>query len=775
MVRHWRSLSILLLATPLAANAQGRAFELSDWYRVTRLAGATLSPDGNTVAFTVTTVKEAENKRHNEVWIQPLTGGSARRMTSPNFESANPRWSPDGKTLFFTSERPGGRGTEWAVRMDEGGEAFQPEPGTAGSGGGSAAGGGRGGRGGGGGGAAGGSRPTDSSFTITAGNAAGGGRGGRAGGAADSAGRGGPYAAMQPMARPPAASITKPAVPNRFDGKHIIDASYKSNGTGFLPSTGRSGSITRGLGLGATSDSVTPPVQLFIQRRGAERVALTSTAYSHASPSVSPDGKWVIFSADSKLRNDSLVRRERDSLTALPFNRARNEAVRNETELYIMPVAACESKSAECTPRRIEYTGIESDVSWSPDSRQIAFVGRPTSLRSARLFVVPAEGGKPVDVLGTWQYEPGNITWWKDGTIRMETSTGGSTGLWQVNPATKTVTPILSGRRQVHNVLYDRDKTKMVYIVTDETHPTELYTSDVDGKNERKLTSFNDKLNAEVAWQASERFTYKSVDNLEIEAWLMKPYGYQTGKKYPVVLYIHGGPHSAYGEGWFDEFQNLAATGMFVLFTNPRGSSGTNADFTNASRGDWGGKDYIDLMKAVDIVAQRPDVDSTRMGVTGGSYGGFMTAWITTKTNRFKAAEADRMISDWTAWWGTTDVQGLTNNEFFGAPWENQVMYDTLSPIRFVKKVKTPTLIVQSEEDHRTPMATAEMWFQALRLQGVQAEFVRYPRSNHDLSRTGEPWLLVDRLGRLRQWFGHFLLDTKAAATSSPMGKPFNH
>jgi hypothetical protein len=169
-------------------------------------------------------------------------------------------------------------------------------------------------------------------------------------------------------------------------------------------------------------------------------------------------------------------------------------------------------------------------------------------------------------------------------------------------------------------------------------------------------------------------------------------------------------------------------------------------------------------MKAVDIVAKRADVDSTKMGVTGGSYGGFMTAWVTTKTNRFKAAEADRMISDWTAWWGTTDVQGLTNNEFFGAPWENQVMYDTLSPIRFVKNVKTPTLIVQSEEDHRTPIATAEMWFQALRLQGVQAEFVRYPRSNHDLSRTGEPWLLVDRLGRLRQWFGHFLLDREVGS-----------
>jgi hypothetical protein len=114
------------------------------------------------------------------------------------------------------------------------------------------------------------------------------------------------------------------------------------------------------------------------------------------------------------------------------------------------------------------------------------------------------------------------------------------------------------------------------------------------------------------------------------------------------------------------------------------------------------------------------------MGVSGGSYGGFMTAWITTKTTRFKAAEADRMISDWNAWWGTTDVQSLTNDEFFGKPWENQVMYDTLSPIRFVKRVKTPTLIVQSEEDHRTPMATADMWYMALKTLNVPAEFVRY-------------------------------------------------
>jgi dipeptidyl aminopeptidase/acylaminoacyl peptidase len=159
------------------------------------------------------------------------------------------------------------------------------------------------------------------------------------------------------------------------------------------------------------------------------------------------------------------------------------------------------------------------------------------------------------------------------------------------------------------------------------------------------------------------------------------------------------------------------------------------------------------------------------MGVTGGSYGGFMTAWITTQTDRFKAAQADRMISNWLSWWGTSDVPTLTEFEFFGKPWEQWETYDSLSPIRFVDRVKTPTLIVQSEEDHRTPMADAEQWFIALEKQEVPVEFIRYPRSTHDLSRTGEPWLLVDRLARLRQWFSHWLDGPeKAAVAAAPAG-----
>jgi dipeptidyl aminopeptidase/acylaminoacyl peptidase len=342
----------------------------------------------------------------------------------------------------------------------------------------------------------------------------------------------------------------------------------------------------------------------------------------------------------------------------------------------------------------------------------------------------------------------------------MSAAVGGRTALFTVNAGTKTIKEFLSGRRALRGWNINAQHGQIAFIATDMTHPTELFIADANGAHERKLTGFNDKVNSEIAFADGERFTYNSVGGLEIEGWLMKPYGYQTGKRYPLVLYIHGGPHSQYDEGWFDEFQNLAGAGMMVLFTNPRGSSGYGADFTYSTRGRWGAEDYQDLMKAVDIAAARPDVDSTRMGVTGGSYGGYMTAWIETRTDRFKAAQTDRMISDWTYWYGASDAQGLTEFEFYGKPWDNFAMYDSLSPIRHVTKVRTPTLLVQSENDFRAPMGDAELWYLALKKQGVPAEFVRYPRSTHELSRSGEPWLLVDRLGRIRQWFAHWLRST---------------
>jgi dipeptidyl aminopeptidase/acylaminoacyl peptidase len=547
-----------------------------------------------------------------------------------------------------------------------------------------------------------------------------------------------PFRSMQPVARPPFGSVTKPLDPARFDGRHVVDFPYKANGRGFVPNRRE-----------ARKWEAT---QIWVQQFGdTARRMLTDARYSHRSAVVSPDGKWIAFVADPALRADSVVQAERDSIARLPYNAERDEAPRNDADIFVMAATGG-------TPRRLTtQPGNEGGITWSPDSRRIAFVSAEARVKSQRVWVVDASGGTPRNILRDWQYEPADIDWTPAGKIAMEAAVGGRTALFHVDPRSGALTEAVAGRRRITGFSFDRKFGRVAYTATAVDRPTELYIADIDGKNERKLTGFNDALNAEIAWPKADRFTYASVGGLEIEAWLQYPHGYEQGKKYPLVLYIHGGPHSAYGEGWFDEFHNLTGAGMFVLYTNPRGSSGYGADFTYSTRGRWGMEDYEDLMKAVDIAARRPDVDSTRMGVTGGSYGGFMTAWVTTKTSRFKVAQADRMISNWFSWYGTSEAQGLTEFEFYGKPWDNWDLYEELSPIKYVQKVLTPTLIVQSEEDHRTPMTDAEQWFMSLRKQGVPVEFVRYPRSTHDLSRTGEPWLLVDRLGRLRQWFSHWL------------------
>jgi dienelactone hydrolase len=270
----------------------------------------------------------------------------------------------------------------------------------------------------------------------------------------------------------------------------------------------------------------------------------------------------------------------------------------------------------------------------------------------------------------------------------------------------------------------------------------------------------------------ADTFWFTGVGGLKIQGWLMKPYGYQPGKAYPLVLSIHGGPHSNYGNVLFPEFQMLAGQGYWTLFTNPRGSSGYGHAFTFSTRGRWGMEDYQDLLQAVDVAIARAKggVDTTRMAVLGGSYGGFMTNRIVGHTNRFRVAQTDRSIFNWYSWYGSSDAQGLTEYEFSGTPWEADSLYRALSPMTYANNMRTPMLIVHSEDDKRTPITDGEQLFMSLRKRGVPAEFVRYPRSFHGLSRTGPPWLLVDRLERIRTWFAHWLGtgDTAPAAATSP-------
>ncbi len=732
------ALGLFFFLVPLSAQSpEPRAFTPADWYRLTTVSSPAMSPDGELVAFTVTTADEAENERRREVWAVRTDGGDPYRLTMPGMDSWSPRWSADGTWLFFTSSRPGGDGSTWALRMDRpAGEAVQiPEERR-------------------------GSRSADGSRVVWTAPAEGEDdeddrgrerRGSGSGGAGEDEAEARRWARMPPMARPPHGAITQPLEAARFDGRHVVELGYKRDGRGFVPNPSRA--------------RPGRPAQLWVQDRGdSVGRQITDAPHSHRGAVVSPDGRWIAFAADPELRPDSVVAAERDSLALLPYDAERDEALRNDADIFIVSADGGE-------PRRLtDRMGSEGSLAWSPDGRFLSFISNDGHRAGQRrLHLVPVSGGEPRALLQDWRYEPGSYEWLPDGDIAVQAAIGGRDALFRLSPETGQLEELLDGRRRISGFSFDPEFRTVAYVATSITQPTELFVLSLEDGTERRLTGFNDELSAEIAWSPAERFTYTSVDDFEIEAWLMEPYGYEPGTAYPLVLYIHGGPHSRYGEGWFDEFQNLAAAGMWVLFTNPRGSSGYGADFTYSTRARWGLEDFEDIMKAVDIVAARPGVDSTRMGVTGGSYGGFMTAWITTRTDRFAAAQADRMISSWWSWYGTSDAQGLTEFEFFGKPWDNPGLYDELSPIRFARNVTTPTLIVQSEEDHRTPMGDAEQWFTALTKHGVPVELVRYPRSSHGLSRTGEPWLLVDRLGRLRQWFGYWL-DAGDGSTAHPPG-----
>jgi dipeptidyl aminopeptidase/acylaminoacyl peptidase len=258
------------------------------------------------------------------------------------------------------------------------------------------------------------------------------------------------------------------------------------------------------------------------------------------------------------------------------------------------------------------------------------------------------------------------------------------------------------------------------------------------------------------------------ADGTEIEGWVVKPVGFQAGRKYPMVLKIHGGPYGAYGSTFFDTFHILSGAGMFVLYPNPRGSTGYGHEYQWATRGAWGEVDQEDFLKGVEAaIARYPEIDARRIGVSGGSYGGYMTNWLISRTDRFAAAVTSRSIMNWESWYGMSDAQGLTEYAFLGTPWEQRERYRRLSPLSYVEHIQVPTLIIEQEQDWRTPIGEGEQLFMALEKRKVPTELVRYPRSSHGLSRTGEPWLLVDRLERIRSWFVHYLLEKPASAAEN--------
>lgn len=348
--------------------------------------------------------------------------------------------------------------------------------------------------------------------------------------------------------------------------------------------------------------------------------------------------------------------------------------------------------------------------------------------------------------------------WAPDGSaLYFLASDSGSTHIHRVPAGGGEVSRLTEGRFRISGLSISPDGSKLAYIKATATNPGDLYVSNADGSNEQRLTGVNEEILSGIALSEPEPFWVESEDGSKVQAWTLKPPGFDESTRYPMILQIHGGPHAMYAEAFMHEFQLLAAHGYVVVYCNPRGSSGYGEPFTRDTHLRWGETDMPDVMAVVDHVIEQGYIDESRMGITGGSYGGYMTLWVIGHTDRFKAAVTQRCVSNLFSFYGTSDVGWtLIGYEFGGPAWERREHYMQYSPITYVENMTTPLLIIHSERDFRCPIEQAEQVFISLKKLGREVEFVRFPDENHNLSRSGKPKHRIERLEHILRWFdGH--------------------
>ncbi len=338
---------------------------------------------------------------------------------------------------------------------------------------------------------------------------------------------------------------------------------------------------------------------------------------------------------------------------------------------------------------------------------------------------------------------------------------GGNVHLYTVPAAGSGEPELLVGGEQAISG-YDVRDGKLAYVASTHTTMRELYA----GAADRRLTDVGRSFVEGRELVEPERFTAVSQDGYEVDAWLMRPPGFEQGKRYPTILSIHGGPFTQYGTAFFDEFQVYAGGGYAVLFSNPRGGSGYSEEHGRAIRGPlndagpgWGTRDYEDVMAVVDAALEKFDfIDPERLGVIGGSYGGFMTSWIIGHTNRFKAAISERAVNNLVSMFGSSDVFWVFERQFGGPLWENVDAYLEKSPSTYAQAMETPVLVLHSELDLRCNIEQGEHLFTLLRLLGKpDVEMLRFPAESHELTRAGSPVHRVVRFEAVLEWFGRHL------------------
>jgi dipeptidyl aminopeptidase/acylaminoacyl peptidase len=687
-----------------SARAQARHITETDLFGFVWIGDPQLAPDASRVAFVRVSVNDAKEGYDTAIWSVPISATEPPHALTNGKHDSTPRWSPDGHALAF-------------VRAGE--KDGKPEPGqlwllpAAGG----------------------------EPFAIT--NV--------------------PKGVTKPVWSPDGKRIAFLSGANSEDlakrdrakgaqkppdgGEHesdvriITHAVYRENDSGFL--------------------DLKHPEHIWIveaPRSADDKVEprqLTSGRFSEDNAFWASDAEQIYFTSD---RVDE------------PYYEP------PRTDLYV--VSARGGEPQKLAPIELDVRSFAP----SPDGKRVAFIAATT--RPVRSYSQPdlwvmdlASQARPRNLTAQFDWDVGAPVfgdntppraggdsppiWTADGRSIIESySREGRTNLALFDITSGAESDLTTGPQAVIAFRAAPTGDALVYVASTPTRISDLFAVHraAPGAQPLQLTHLNDELFTRLELQAPEEFWYRSFDGKRVQAWLQKPPDFDPTRKYPLILDIHGGPHTAYGQVFDHEFQWMAARGYLVLYPNPRGSTSYGQSFGNVIQYHYPGDDFRDLMAGVDSVVQRGYVDVRKLGVTGGSGGGLLTNWVVGHTTRFAAAVAQRDIASWADWWYTADFTLFNPSWFRAPPFEDPSDYTARSPITYIRNVTTPMMLVLGDSDSRTPAeAGGDQMFRALKYRRIPTVMVRFPNETHELSRSGQPWHRVERLQHIVGWFDHWL------------------